>query len=234
MRRFTGLTVAVALAFSAPAAGAAILLSDSFESEPTPAGGFDNDYNTFANFFVADGTVDLLAVPNGFGLFGTGNFVDLDGSAGDAGYLETINQFSFDAGTLVTLNFLASGSQRQGYGSDRLFGGFRFFTPTSFTDVTYSGFTSVQQPSGLLLGVADLAPGDPYAPFQISFRATSAGSIDALIGADGGDNVGPLLDNVNLLAFVPEPTTWALMILGFGGVGAALRSRRRRDLQAAT
>ena len=26
---------------------------------------------------------------------------------------------------------------------------------------------------------------------------------------------------------VPEPTTWALMLLGFGGVGAALRSRRR-------
>lgn len=27
---------------------------------------------------------------------------------------------------------------------------------------------------------------------------------------------------------VPEPSTWALMILGFGGAGAAIRSRRRR------
>jgi hypothetical protein len=26
---------------------------------------------------------------------------------------------------------------------------------------------------------------------------------------------------------VPEPTTWALMLIGFGGMGAALRSRRR-------
>ena len=26
---------------------------------------------------------------------------------------------------------------------------------------------------------------------------------------------------------VPEPTTWALMILGFGGVGAAIRRRAR-------
>jgi hypothetical protein len=27
---------------------------------------------------------------------------------------------------------------------------------------------------------------------------------------------------------VPEPSTWALMILGFGSVGTMLRSRRRR------
>ena len=29
---------------------------------------------------------------------------------------------------------------------------------------------------------------------------------------------------------VPEPATWALMIIGFGGAGAMLRSRRRRAL----
>jgi hypothetical protein len=29
------------------------------------------------------------------------------------------------------------------------------------------------------------------------------------------------------VAWVPEPSTWALMILGFGGAGVALRSRRR-------
>jgi hypothetical protein len=29
---------------------------------------------------------------------------------------------------------------------------------------------------------------------------------------------------------VPEPGTWALMILGFGGAGASLRMRRRTAL----
>lgn len=29
---------------------------------------------------------------------------------------------------------------------------------------------------------------------------------------------------------VPEPATWALMILGFGGAGAMLRGRRRTTL----
>ena len=28
-------------------------------------------------------------------------------------------------------------------------------------------------------------------------------------------------------AAVPEPSTWAMMLLGFGGLGAMLRSRRR-------
>lgn len=32
---------------------------------------------------------------------------------------------------------------------------------------------------------------------------------------------------------VPESTTWALMIMGFGAVGAMLRSRRRQELAAA-
>ncbi|MFL6725277.1 MAG: PEPxxWA-CTERM sorting domain-containing protein, partial [Sphingomicrobium sp.] len=35
-------------------------------------------------------------------------------------------------------------------------------------------------------------------------------------------------NSINLAAaFVPEPGTWGLMLLGFGGIGLALRRRRR-------
>jgi len=36
------------------------------------------------------------------------------------------------------------------------------------------------------------------------------------------------IDNINLshAAAVPEPATWAMMLLGFGGIGAAVRRRR--------
>ncbi len=50
-------------------------------------------------------------------------------------------------------------------------------------------------------------------------------------------NGGIQIDNVVLgtpvVSAVPEPGTWAMMILGLGGVGAVLRSRRRGALAAA-
>jgi hypothetical protein len=36
------------------------------------------------------------------------------------------------------------------------------------------------------------------------------------------------------VAAVPEPATWAMMLVGFGGLGAAMRTRRRRASVAAT
>lgn len=40
------------------------------------------------------------------------------------------------------------------------------------------------------------------------------------------NNVGPI--SVPFAAGVPEPASWAMLIVGFGGVGAMSRSRRRR------
>jgi hypothetical protein len=48
----------------------------------------------------------------------------------------------------------------------------------------------------------------------------SAGQALNSFTANGGGNFSA--------DFVPEPATWGLMILGFGGMGAVLRSRRRR------
>lgn len=42
--------------------------------------------------------------------------------------------------------------------------------------------------------------------------------------------ISETVDFTAMVPGVPEPTTWALMLLGFGGLGAALRARRRAAL----
>ena len=61
------------------------------------------------------------------------------------------------------------------------------------------------------------------------FTAVLADLRGVMVYADWTPNVETdRLDNVSMAANtgVPEPTTWALMILGFGSAGAALRRRR--------
>lgn len=56
--------------------------------------------------------------------------------------------------------------------------------------------------------------------YTISLTGDGAGGIPA--------GVGYRLDS-----FIPEPATWALMLVGFGGLGMALRASRRREAVAA-
>lgn len=66
-----------------------------------------------------------------------------------------------------------------------------------------------------------------------TFSFTAVGENATLTFVSNEDSAyGPALDNVSVAAApggpgVPEPATWALMILGFGAVGMSLRSRRR-------
>jgi hypothetical protein len=66
------------------------------------------------------------------------------------------------------------------------------------------------------------------------FTATDTSQLLSFLSIGTPDGLPPvaLLDGVSLTA-VPEPTSWALMILGFFGLGGALRSRRRQALVTA-
>jgi hypothetical protein len=51
---------------------------------------------------------------------------------------------------------------------------------------------------------------------------------DPLLGTITVNDAGPGYTTVMTFAQVPEPVTWAVMTLGVFGVGAALRSRKRK------
>lgn len=55
------------------------------------------------------------------------------------------------------------------------------------------------------------------------FTVTGAGVLRISAGGTS-DSLGGYIDNITLTA-VPEPTTWALFILGFGAIGATMRRR---------
>ena len=62
---------------------------------------------------------------------------------------------------------------------------------------------------------------------SLAFTASGSTTTISLIGNSGVNYIG--LDNVSVVqtaAGVPEPAIWTMMLIGFGGIGAALRTRR--------
>lgn len=94
---------------------------------------------------------------------------------------------------------------------------------------TYSGSLSPLAPGQFSVSQTHIVTGGT------GFFADATGSFDSsgtLSFLTGRPVVSQTFSGVLNVAAVPEPATWAMMIFGFGVVGGAIRSRRRR-LQAA-
>ena len=95
-------------------------------------------------------------------------------------------------------------------------------TPDKTLDVSAAGTTSgfiYSAPSATQTGFSG------WTGYSFRFVATGASETLNFQSTTTGSPYGPALDNVSL-ARVPEPATWALMIMGFGAVGGALRRRK--------
>jgi uncharacterized protein YraI len=70
-----------------------------------------------------------------------------------------------------------------------------------------------------------------------SYTAAAAGNYALTLGVrnigDSDSASGAVLDKVSLSAAVPEPATWAMMLMGFAATGVLLRSDRRRAVALA-
>ncbi|MGZ3402835.1 MAG: PEPxxWA-CTERM sorting domain-containing protein [Phenylobacterium sp.] len=241
--RTTALAVAAlaAAALGAGAAQATQVFSDNFNTEN--GGVAANPYTSFDNWTVSAGAFSLFEGARCDG--GSGGCVGLDGRGGGpvGNEFNTKNSFGYGAGAVVTLSYDLSGSHAD-CGScdldDDYEVGFLFgHIPTTIDHVTLDGFDigSLAETTGIdLFGTGFPIPrNDPWTDHTISFTATQAGSVQIDLRSYSVDGRGPLLDNVALDVTggsVPEPASWALMILGFGGAGAVLRRRRRTALAA--
>ncbi len=233
-------TIMLALAASAALASPAFAqVDESFDNE-----GNDNSVLNWpgnANLTVPAGTVDLVRSGE-FDITcsgGSGSCIDLDGSTGNGGGVQTAG-YTFSAGQLVTLSGLISGNQRN-TGSDNFLFAFLFSSPVSGSNFTGSSPGGTGNfgtfSSSLLQNVqGTVGAGAAFGAYSISFRALTGGTVAGRISSfgTGTDNQGPILDNFSLsIAAVPEPGTWAMMILGFGLIGGALRTRKRAVLAVA-
>jgi hypothetical protein len=143
---------------------------------------------------------------------------------------------NIDDGSLYGFNITAGGSQWLGFDNgsatftfSKPTNSFGFYTTGIQTEFT-STFTAAYNGSdGQTLNIPiNVNGGASYFGFTDPSAFTSVTITDL-----GGDAWG--LDNLSYnFTGVPEPATWAMMLLGISGLGALLRTRRQADRNLAT
>jgi hypothetical protein len=195
-------TVAAAAMFAGHALAGPVILTDNFDTGPGTLN-WPGDSVFTSTGSVTHSSVDLIPVGNQYDLQpGSGFYVDLDGTTGSgnnpAGQLTSV--LSVAAGT-YTLTFDLAGNLRD--------------APAQTTTVSLGNWS------------VNLTPANNAGFGLESFTFTTTGGNLMFTEQGPSNQQGNLLDNVNLTAGVPEPASWAMMIVGLLGVGGVLRSRRK-------
>lgn len=188
-------------------AGAQSVTNGSFETGPNPGSGFitlGTGDTSITGWTVSSGSIDYIG----------GYWTAQDGSrsidlAGDS--IGSISQTitGLTPGQMYTVNFWASKNPDGGL-------------PTRTGTVSFGG---------TVLPFSYSSSNDRttmnWMLYSYDFLATgSSTTLTFAADASAGCCYGPALDNVSLVAAVPEPSTWAMMLVGLGALGYGLRRRR--------
>ena len=223
-RKLLGATAALAvIAAAGSAAGANLLVNGDFEDGLTPdqygsgsgaySRGIPTGWSAVSGFDVVDN------IENGYSqgppvlqLAQSGtHFLDMNGAGSSGAIAQTIGGLSI--GSFLDLSFwIVKWATNSASGAV----GYQFLDGTTNAD----------------LGHGNFAVGSEWGLQSVSSSALTSTSVRLVMSGATAFQAGPGLDNLTLTARgggggdVPEPATWGLLIMGFGGIGAMLRRRR--------
>jgi hypothetical protein len=198
------LLAGVFLIAAASTANAVTLFSDDFNSDTLSLN------SSLLNWSVTNGTVDVIGEnPSPFFNFypGNGNYLDMDGSTSQAGTIKSNQVFNLVAGNSYTISF--------DYGKNDV-----------NAESLNFGIGSVA--STLVLAIGGI-PTLLSNTFTFTALANEA-NVQLYFSALGGDNQGPVLDNVVLtsVSAVPLPAAAPLLVMGLMSLGALARRRKAK------
>lgn len=232
-------TGAALLALAGPAAAERVFFDD-FNSES--GGQTDLNVQSLTNFDVA-GYIDLIAPDNQLGYDVDSTVVDLGGFLTGGG-IQLKNYYRWEAGDTVSISFDISGNQLRPDTADALYMELQFEVEPDADGVRYvdverfwatgwylTDFGPERLADYYFMSGFEIEGDFPFVRQTINFIPLLGGSVSFYIQTLSGGGYGPLIDNFAVditsgTAVVPEPASWALMIAGFGLIGAARRRAR--------
>jgi hypothetical protein len=208
--KFAGAVFALAM-IGTTGAYAGPIISDNFDSD-TPQLNWEGD-SVFSPVPLSPAqggpSVDLVGASNGFqflcGGAASNNCIDLDGSTGSG---------NDPAGEIASAVTLTAGHYHLSF----TLGGNARGAADQTTVITLGDYTTM----------ITLASGDAQTTYDLDIVSGVSGKLE-FKDLGPSDQQGNILDNITLTSAVPEPMTWGMLLIGFFGLGAMIRSTRRAN-----